>query len=210
MKFSAKWRVGLAHSALLSMLAISALASCNTAASEIENSSSPAPETSAANQPPQLDSPESVNRQLLAQGQILPVTAEVELNGEMIGLEVAATPQQQAIGLMARESLPDDRGMLFPFEPARPVSFWMKNVLIPLDMVFIHNGEIVAIAQDVPPCETTRCPTYGPGEQMVDYVLELRGGRAAELDLQAGDPVEIEWLAASKTAEETVEETAEE
>jgi len=82
---------GLAHSALLSMLAISALASCNTAASEIENSSSPAPETSAANQPPQLDSPESVNRQLLAQGQILPVTAEVELNGEMIGLEVAAT-----------------------------------------------------------------------------------------------------------------------
>jgi len=207
-KFSARWRVGLAHSVLLSMLAISGLASCNTAASEIESAPPPEPEAPAANPSPPLDSQEPLSRQLLAQGQILPVTAEVELNGELIGLEVAATPQQQAIGLMAREALPDDRGMLFPFEPARPVSFWMKNVLIPLDMVFIHEGEIVAIAEDVPPCETARCPTYGPGEQIVDCVLELRGGRAAELDLQAGDPVEIEWLESPETAEAA--ETAEE
>ncbi|MEM1309740.1 MAG: DUF192 domain-containing protein [Cyanobacteria bacterium P01_D01_bin.71] len=142
-------------------------------------------------------SQDSVNPQLVAQGQILPVTAEVELNDQIIGLEVAKTPQQQATGLMARESLPDDRGMLFPFEPARPVSFWMKNVLIPLDMVFIQNGEIIAISRDVPPCEATPCPTYGPGSQTVDYVLELRGGRAAELGLQTGSPVEITWLETS-------------
>jgi hypothetical protein len=135
-----------------------------------------------------------MNRQLIAQGQILPVTAEVELGGQMIGLEVAQTPQQQAIGLMARESLADDRGMLFPFEPARPVSFWMKNVLIPLDMVFVSNGEIVAIANNVPPCQADPCPTYGPGRQAVDYVIELRGGLASELNLQAGDRVDIQWL----------------
>jgi uncharacterized membrane protein (UPF0127 family) len=143
-----------------------------------------------------------MNRQLIAQGQILPVTAEVELGGHIIALEVAETPQQQAIGLMARESLPDDRGMLFPFEPARPVSFWMKNVLIPLDMVFIAKNEIVAIAEDVPPCEANPCPTYGPGQQAIDYVIELRGGRAAELGLAAGDAVEIQPLEPSPATTE--------
>jgi hypothetical protein len=142
-----------------------------------------------------------MNRQLIAQGQILPVTAEVQLGDQIIGLEVAQTPQQQAIGLMARASLADDRGMLFPFEPARPVSFWMKNVLIPLDMVFVYNGEIVAIASNVPPCETNPCPTYGPGQQAIDYVIELRGGLAEELGIDAGDPVNIEWLETSAEPE---------
>lgn len=194
MNFSARWRVGLAYSALLPLLSLVGLASCNSIASEVNNT---LPAESVPSEPSQLPptaSQEPLSRQLLAQGQILPVTAEVELNGELIGLEVATTPQQQAIGLMARESLPDDRGMLFPFEPPRPVSFWMKNVLIPLDMVFIRNGEIVAIARDVPPCESTPCPTYGPDEQAVEYVIELRGGRAAELGLQSGDRIEIHWL----------------
>jgi uncharacterized membrane protein (UPF0127 family) len=142
-----------------------------------------------------------MNQQLIAQGQILPVTAEVELGGQTIGLEVAQTPQQQAIGLMARESLADDRGMLFPFEPARPVSFWMKNVRIPLDMVFIHDDQIMAIANNVPPCQADPCPTYGPGRQAIDYVIELRGGLAGELGLQAGDTVEIQWLETSTDSE---------
>ncbi|NEQ44025.1 MAG: DUF192 domain-containing protein [Leptolyngbya sp. SIOISBB] len=177
------------------MLSIFGLASCNPAISE---SNSAAPSESLPSEPPTTVQPEAsqdlLAQQLLAQGQILPVTAEVDLNGQIVGLEVAETPQQQATGLMARESLPDDRGMLFPFEPARPVSFWMKNVLIPLDMVFIHDGEIVAIAEDVPPCESTPCPTYGPENQLVDYVLELRGGRAAELELQVGDAMTFNWL----------------
>lgn len=207
MKISARWRTGVMHSALLSLVSLIGLAGCYSAASEI-NGASPPPSTiseeSAPSEPSQLPSTasqDSLNRQLLAQGQILPVTAEVELNDHLIGLEVAETPQQQAIGLMARESLPDDRGMLFPFEPPRPVSFWMKNVLIPLDMVFIRNDEIVAIAHDVPPCEATPCPTYGPDRQAVDYVLELRGGRAAELGLQNGDRIDINWLETSEVSE---------
>lgn len=196
MKLFARWRMGLGPSVLLLWLSIVGLASCNPAASESGDSAppaaSPVPETPVAVQPETAQ--EQLNQQLLAQGQILPVRAEVDLNGQTIGLEVAETPQQQATGLMARESLPDDRGMLFPFEPARPVSFWMKNVLIPLDMVFIHNGEIVAIAEVVPPCEGNPCPTYGPENQLVEYVLELRGGRAAELDLQIGDAIAFNWF----------------
>ena len=127
-------------------------------------------------------------------GQVLPITAEVVLGDTLIGLEVANTPQEQALGLMHRPALPDDRGMLFPFTPPRPVSFWMRNVLIPLDMVFVQEGEIVGLAENVPPCAADPCPTYGPGRQLVSYVIELRGGRAAELGLAIGDAVEIQWL----------------
>lgn len=126
-------------------------------------------------------------------GQMLPITAQAEMNGETIQLEVAETQQQQAMGFMFRSEIPTDRGMLFSFEPPRRVSFWMKNVRVPLDMVFLRDGKVVAIAADVPPCTADPCSTYGPPE-MVDSVIELRGGRAAELGLQAGDEIAVEFL----------------
>lgn len=128
------------------------------------------------------------------QGQQLEVTASTLLGDEEILLEVAATPEQKAMGLMYRPALPDNRGMLFLFSPPRPVSFWMMNVPVPLDMVFIFQGEIVGIAPEVPPCAAAPCPTYGPGNQLVDAAIELRAGRAAELDLAIGDPVVVQTL----------------
>lgn len=128
------------------------------------------------------------------QGQELPITAQAEIGSQMIQLEVAQTPQQQATGLMYRPTLADDRGMLFSFDPPRPVSFWMKNVEFPLDMVFIRDGEVRAIAAEAPPCRSEPCPVYGPNEP-VDQVIELRGGRAAELGLQVGDPLIVQPLA---------------
>jgi uncharacterized protein len=119
------------------------------------------------------------------QEQVLPVGATVILGEQTIELEVARTPQQQALGLMFRESLPDNRGMLFSFEPAREVGFWMKNVKISLDMIFLRDGVIRAILS-VPPCASDPCPTYGPLEP-IDQVIELRGGRAEELGLKEGD-----------------------
>lgn len=193
-----RWQLGILSCAVF--FSLGGITGCVPASSEVGEAPAEVlapPTTTAETESPPADGEldtSSMNRQLLAQGQILPVTAEVELGGQTIGLEVAKTPQQQAIGLMAREALADDRGMLFPFEPARPVSFWMKNVLIPLDMVFVYDEEIVAIASNVPPCQTHPCPTYGPGQQAIDYVIELRGGLAEELELQAGDPVEIQWL----------------
>lgn len=125
-------------------------------------------------------------------GQLLPVTATAEIKGLMFELEVARTPQEQSLGLMFRSDLPDNRGMLFPFETARRTSFWMKDVPVALDMVFIRNGEVIAIAPSVPPCPDLPCPSYGPGSEIVDSVLELRSGRAAEIGLQAGDSVIIQ------------------
>lgn len=126
----------------------------------------------------------------MTQGQTLPVTAIANIAGETIELEVAQTPQQQATGLMFREQLEDDRGMLFPFENERTARFWMKNVPISLDMIFLNGDRVVGVAMDVPPCETEPCPVYGP-EALVDGVIELRGGRAEELGVGVGDRIEI-------------------
>lgn len=141
-----------------------------------------------------LPIPPSISSSPTNLGQMLPIAAETQMAGHRILLEVTRTPQEQAIGLMYRTSLAPDRGMLFAFEPPRPVSFWMKNVVISLDMVFLRNGEVKAIAANVPPCNTTPCPTYGPAEIAIDQVIELRGGRAAELGLKLGDRVSVKFL----------------
>jgi uncharacterized protein len=127
------------------------------------------------------------------EGQILPISARVKIAETEIDLEVAKTPEQQAIGLMFRESLPGDRGMLFPLQSERLASFWMKNVSIDLDMIFLQQGKVVHIANKVPPCRRDPCPIYGPNT-FVDTVLELAGGRAEQLGLKVGDRVEIEYL----------------
>jgi uncharacterized membrane protein (UPF0127 family) len=121
-------------------------------------------------------------------GQLLPVAVNTTIGGSALGLEVARTPQEQAIGLMYRTEIPDDRGMLFPIEPARNVRFWMKNVFLELDMIFVREGVVQAIIPNVPPCLTENCPNYGP-DVPVDGVIELRGGRAAELRLKVGDRI---------------------
>jgi len=126
------------------------------------------------------------------QGQMLPIDATVVLGEETIELEVTQTPKQQAVGLMFRDSLPNNRGMLFSFDPARKVSFWMMNVKIPLDMLFVREGKIEAILSNVPPCEETPCPTYGP-DTLIDSVIELRGGRAEELGVKTGDRAIVEF-----------------
>lgn len=122
------------------------------------------------------------------QGQVLPVSTTTNISGNVIGLEIAQTPVEQAIGLMYRTELPDDRGMLFPIDPPRNVKFWMKNVPMPLDMIFLKDGIVQAVIANVPPCFAESCPSYGP-DVIVDGVMELRGGRAAELGLKVGDRI---------------------
>jgi hypothetical protein len=129
--------------------------------------------------------------------QRLPITAEAIIKDQLVALEVAQTSQQQAIGLMGRNSLEDNQGMLFPFDPPRSVSFWMKNVLIDLDMIFLRKGKVFAIEHRVPPCQTTPCPTYGPKGATIDQVIELRGGRVAELGIEVGDRISIQSLSPS-------------
>ncbi|MEA3031315.1 MAG: uncharacterized protein QOG13_2640 [Sphingomonadales bacterium] len=101
-------------------------------------------------------------------------------------VEVARTPAQQEQGLMNRRALGPDAGMLFPFDPPRPASFWMRNTLIPLDMIFIRpDGTIARIAANTVPLSETQVAVEAP----MTAVLELRGGRAAELGIREGDRV---------------------
>ncbi len=124
-------------------------------------------------------------------GQELPISAvAITPKGTQIQLEVARTQKEQAMGLMYRPALPDNRGMLFDFPSPQPASFWMLNVPVPLDMVFLRKGIVQYIAASVPPCKKRPCPTYGP-RVLIDQVIELRSGRAAELELKKGDKVII-------------------
>jgi uncharacterized protein len=125
-----------------------------------------------------------------SQPQQLPLSAQVTIGGQTIALEVAKTPEQQEIGLMHRTVMPDNQGMLFAFEPARSVGFWMKNTLIPLDIVFLHQGVVQMIASAVP-CKADPCPTYQP-PGFIDQVIELRQGRAQELGLKVADRLTVQ------------------
>lgn len=101
-------------------------------------------------------------------------------------VEIADTYQTREIGLMCRTHLAPDRGMLFDFKRTQTVAFWMKNTLIPLDMVFIaEDGRIVSIARRAAPMDETPIPSAGP----ILGVLEIAAGRADALGLQPGERV---------------------
>lgn len=101
-------------------------------------------------------------------------------------VEVADNDVERAKGLMARKILSPDAGMLFVFSEPVQVSFWMKNTVISLDMIFIsENGEIVGITKDVPPLSLDHRPAPSP----VLAVLEIAGGRADDLGIAVGDRV---------------------
>jgi uncharacterized membrane protein (UPF0127 family) len=103
-----------------------------------------------------------------------------------IDIEVAATPEQQALGLMFRTSLADTKGMLFPYGEARELTMWMKNTYIPLDMVFIRaDGTVHRIEVKTEPLSERVISSGGP----VTAVLELAGGAAERLGLKPGDQV---------------------
>ena len=106
-------------------------------------------------------------------------------------VEVARTAEEQRVGLMNRTSLAPDRGMIFPFAAERVASFWMRNTLIPLDMIFIRaDGSITNIEANTVPLSEEPVMSYEP----VIAVLEIPGGRSAELGIKPGDTVK--WGAA--------------
>ena len=118
---------------------------------------------------------------------LLPLVIKSEKGPQRFTVEVAATPQQQEAGLMFRKELADDGGMLFPMDPPRTASFWMKNTLIPLDMLFIRtDGTIAFIGANTVPYSREPVSAGVP----VAAVLELRGGRVAELGIKEGDLVQ--------------------
>lgn len=101
-------------------------------------------------------------------------------------VELADTPKRREIGMMCRTAIAPDRGMLFDFQSPQPVAFWMRNTLIPLDMVFIDGqGQVYSIVRNAEPLTDTPRPSGGP----IRAVLEIGGGRAAQLGILPGDRV---------------------
>ena len=116
----------------------------------------------------------------------MPLTIHSANGRHLFTVQVAETPEEQEHGLMFYRSLGPDQGMIFPYDPPQNVAFWMKNTLIPLDMIFIRaDGTIARIATAKPLDETTI-----PAGEPVAAVLEIRGGRAAELGIREGDKAE--------------------
>lgn len=121
----------------------------------------------------------------------VPVEAEVAVRGRTFTVEVADTPAKRELGLGKRDSLPRDRGMLFPFGEARRWVFWMKGMRFPIDIVWIRDGRVVDIHRDVPVPASRALKdlkTVSPVEP-ADTVLELNAGVAAEIGLQPGDGI---------------------
>jgi len=108
-------------------------------------------------------------------------------------IELADSPIKRAQGLMFRKELAKDSGMLFIFPKQGIYSFWMKNTLIPLDIVWINEGQrVVFIKQDVLPCETDVCENINP-EKGAKYVLELNAGIIQDIGLKIGDKFSFEF-----------------
>jgi uncharacterized membrane protein (UPF0127 family) len=118
--------------------------------------------------------------------QQVPLTIHSANGDHRFTVEVAATPQEQERGLMFRRAVAGDRGMIFPYDPQQEVAFWMKNTLIPLDIVFIRgDGTIVRITL-AKPLSLDPLPSGEP----IAAVLEIAGGRSAELGIREGDRVD--------------------
>ena len=101
-------------------------------------------------------------------------------------VEIADSEMEREYGLMCRRALAPDRGMLFLFAKATPQMFWMRNTLIPLDIIYIGaDGRVVSISRNVRPLDESGAPSAGPAK----FVLELAAGRAAQIGLLPGDRV---------------------
>ncbi|TRZ88104.1 DUF192 domain-containing protein [bacterium] len=111
--------------------------------------------------------------------------------GQAVTAELAVTDEERARGLMFRDKVLPEQGMLFVFEEEDLHSFWMKNTLVPLDMLWLgRDRRIIHIARNVPPCAAEPCPSYGP-EIPALFVLELKAGQADVLGLKLQDRLEF-------------------
>lgn len=129
--------------------------------------------------------------QFKKEGDLYFLNQDTEDTLSKISIEVAATEEERAQGLMHRSQMADSVGMLFIFEQAEPRSFWMKNTKFPLDIIYVNdNKEIVMIYKGVAPYSTQSVPSY----QDAQYVVEVNGGYTTAHNIKEGDHIEFEIL----------------
>jgi uncharacterized membrane protein (UPF0127 family) len=116
----------------------------------------------------------------------------VEINGHAFRVEIADSADEHELGLSYRDSLEADRGMLFVFPDAVPLTFWMRGMHFPLDIVFIRDGVIVRIAEDVPE-PNGGIPEIVDSGEPADMVLEINAGLSRAYGFEAGQAVSIDF-----------------
>ncbi len=116
----------------------------------------------------------------------------VELGGHRFVVEVADEEAERQRGLMFRDEMADDHGMVFVHDYEAPQAYWMKNTHIPLDIFYFdHSRKLVSVSQNVPPCSLgDRCPPFA-SEGPALYVLELNAGAAERLGVKPGDEIKF-------------------
>jgi uncharacterized membrane protein (UPF0127 family) len=121
-----------------------------------------------------------------------PDAPAVRLHGRRFTTELATNDASRERGLMMRTDLAADHSMLFVFPDEEPRWFWMKNTLIPLDILYFDaRRRLVSVQANVPPCKADPCPSY-PSNRPARYVLELPAGTAAKIGVMVGDELAIE------------------
>lgn len=112
-------------------------------------------------------------------------------NDLSLRVEIAANEKQRQTGLMFRQALDADQGMLFVFEEQSNISVWMKNTLIPLDVLFIdQTGKIVSMLKNLPPCKQINCPVYHSGAP-ASFMLEVATGFIDQQQIQTGQALKL-------------------
>lgn len=120
----------------------------------------------------------------------LPKTTVLIPPSIQVEVEVAYTDESRSKGLMYRDSMPEDAGMLFVFSDLDRHTFWMKNTLIPLDLIWLNERKEIVYFVTAPPCNSDPCSTYEP-LQKAKYVLELNGGFLKKHNIALGARLEF-------------------
>lgn len=132
-----------------------------------------------------------LNRQIaLAPGNYFYETKVIKINGADLKVEIADTPEKRTKGLSGRQSMADDQGMLFVFDAPDYYSFWMKDMLLSLDFIWISGNTVAGITKNVKP-EDYEPPKVLIPKSKVDKVLEVNAGTAERLGIKEGDEVKF-------------------
>ncbi|MBF0533078.1 MAG: DUF192 domain-containing protein [Candidatus Omnitrophica bacterium] len=119
---------------------------------------------------------------------------KVCLRGQCFAVEIADTPAKWIRGLQERQNMPLDQGMLFVFPKSEPHIFWMKDTLIPLDMIWMDDSRrVIYIEKNAPPCLAEPCATFGSAYNNSLYVLELNSGQAEKIGLRPGEVLDFKF-----------------